>query len=120
MKVNVLLFGRLTSIAGGKELSVRLEKDSCSVKEMMVSLFGVHPKLREETFRVVVNQSISHDDDMIEESDEVALLPPISGGNFTYLTRSPIITANWMANSANVWTVPIGGGERSCGSGSCR
>jgi molybdopterin synthase catalytic subunit/molybdopterin converting factor small subunit len=90
MKVNVLLFGRLTQVAGGKELSVRLEKDGCSVKEMKVSLFGVHPKLREETFRVVVNRSISHDDDMIEESDEVALLPPISGGNFTYLTRSPI------------------------------
>lgn len=90
MKVNVLLFGRLTSIAGGKELTVRLEKDSCSVKEMTDSLFRVHPMLREETFRVVVNQSISHDDDMIADSDEVALLPPISGGNFRYLTESAI------------------------------
>lgn len=90
MKVNVLLFGRLTQVAGGKELSVRLEKDSCSVKEMTDSLFRVHPKLREETFRIVVNRSISHDDDMIADSDEIALLPPISGGNFTYLTNSPI------------------------------
>ena len=90
MKVNVLLFGRLTQVAGGKELAVRLEKDSCSVKEMTDSLFRVHPMLREETFRVVVNRSISHDDDMIEESDEVALLPPISGGNFRYLTENAI------------------------------
>lgn len=27
-----------------------------------------------------------------------------------YLTMSPILTANWMASSGNVWTVPFGGG----------
>ncbi len=27
-----------------------------------------------------------------------------------YLTMSPILTANWMADSGNVWTVPFGGG----------
>jgi hypothetical protein len=27
-----------------------------------------------------------------------------------YLTSSPIITANWEANSDNRWTVPVGGG----------
>ena len=90
MKVNVLLFGKLTSIAGGRDLTLSIDGESCSVRDMTASLFGIHPRLREETFRVVVNQSISHDDDMIVDSDEVALLPPISGGNFTYLTNSPI------------------------------
>lgn len=90
MKVNVLLFGRLTSIAGGRELTLSIDRESCPVKEMLSSLFGIHPRLREEHFRVVVNQSISNDDEMISDSDEVALLPPISGGNFTYLTNSPI------------------------------
>jgi molybdopterin synthase catalytic subunit len=90
MKVNVLLFGRLTNVAGGRELPLLIYGERCSVKEMLSSLFGIHPRLREETFRVVVNQSISHDDEMISDSDEVALLPPISGGNFTYLTKNPI------------------------------
>ncbi len=27
-----------------------------------------------------------------------------------YLTTGPILTANWMASSGNVWTVPFGGG----------
>jgi hypothetical protein len=27
-----------------------------------------------------------------------------------YLTSGPILTANWMASSGNVWTVPFGGG----------
>lgn len=90
MKVNVLLFGKLTNVAGGKEIPLLIYGESCSVKELLSSLFGIHPRLKEETFRVVVNQSISHVDDMIADSDEVALLPPISGGNFTYLTRSAI------------------------------
>jgi molybdopterin synthase catalytic subunit len=90
MKVNVLLFGRLTNVSGGKELSLLIDGESCSVKEMLSSLCDIHPRLRDEPFRVVVNQSISHDDEMISDSDEVALLPPISGGNFTYLTKNPI------------------------------
>ncbi len=27
-----------------------------------------------------------------------------------YLTSSPLITANWEADSDNTWTVPVGGG----------
>ena len=41
------------------------------------------------------------------------LLQPFLNYNFhdgTYLTSSPILTANWKANSGNQWTVPIGGG----------
>ncbi|MDX2513388.1 MAG: hypothetical protein QNK25_15180, partial [Desulfobacterales bacterium] len=30
--------------------------------------------------------------------------------NGWYLTSSPIITANWEADSDNTWTIPIGGG----------
>jgi hypothetical protein len=28
----------------------------------------------------------------------------------TYLTRAPIVTVNWYADSGNRWTVPLGGG----------
>ncbi len=41
------------------------------------------------------------------------LAQPFLNYNFhggTYLTTSPIITANWKADSGNVWTVPLGGG----------
>jgi hypothetical protein len=34
----------------------------------------------------------------------------IPDGKGWYLTTSPIITANWMADSDNEWTVPLGGG----------
>ncbi len=41
------------------------------------------------------------------------LLQPFVNYNFpngTYLTSSPILTADWKADSGNQWTVPIGGG----------
>ncbi|MCC6868112.1 MAG: transporter [Burkholderiales bacterium] len=41
------------------------------------------------------------------------LLQPFLNYNFeggTYLTSSPILTANWKADSGNQWTVPLGGG----------
>jgi len=41
------------------------------------------------------------------------LLQPFLNYNFpegTYLTSSPVLTANWKADSSNQWTVPIGGG----------
>ncbi|MHC4904008.1 MAG: neuromedin U, partial [Planctomycetota bacterium] len=34
----------------------------------------------------------------------------IPEGKGWYLTTSPIITANWMADSDDTWTVPLGGG----------
>jgi hypothetical protein len=41
------------------------------------------------------------------------LMQPILNYNFPdglYLTTSPIVTANWEADSNQRWTVPIGGG----------
>ncbi len=41
------------------------------------------------------------------------LMQPFLNFNFpssTYLTTSPIMTANWQAKGHDVWTVPIGGG----------
>ena len=41
------------------------------------------------------------------------VLQPFVNYNFaggTYLTTSPVVTANWKADSSDRWTVPIGGG----------
>ena len=40
------------------------------------------------------------------------LLPPFVNYNLPggwYLTSSPVMTANWNADSGNRWTVPLGG-----------
>ena len=55
--------------------------------------------------------SFTHDDD----DDKVNLFTwqPFVNYNLNggwYLTTSPLITANWEADSDNTWTVPVGGG----------
>ncbi len=38
------------------------------------------------------------------------LLLILLGAGGWYLSSAPVITANWEADSGNVWTVPFGGG----------
>ena len=55
--------------------------------------------------------SFSHDDD--EDKVNLFTWQPFVNYNLDrgwYLTTSPVITANWEANSDNTWTVPVGGG----------
>jgi len=61
----------------------------------------------------LVNQLWSFAGDSDRKSVSQFLLQPFLNYNLPngwYLTSSPIITANWMANSGNQWTVPLGGG----------
>ena len=55
--------------------------------------------------------SFSHDDD--DDKVNVFTWQPFVNYNLHggwYLTTSPLITANWEADSDNRWTVPVGGG----------
>lgn len=55
--------------------------------------------------------SFSHDDD--EDKVNLFTWQPFVNYNLDrgwYLTTSPVITANWEANSNNTWTIPVGGG----------
>jgi hypothetical protein len=57
--------------------------------------------------------SVSRDDDRAKVNQ--MLIQPFVNYNFPknpglYLTSAPIITANWEADSKNIWTVPLGGG----------
>lgn len=97
MKINVLLFGKLINIANGNEISVSLNEKSCTVGELLLSIYKNYPSMIDEKFRVVVNQSIANDDETVTTLDEVALLPPICGGYDSYLTHKPI-TSEYVAS----------------------
>jgi hypothetical protein len=61
----------------------------------------------------LVNQQWSVAGDSDRRSVSQLLIQPFVNYNLPdgwYLTSSPIITANWMADSGNQWTVPLGGG----------
>jgi len=82
MNVAVLLFGSLRESAGAKELSVELPAGA-SVADLRALLAESQPAFAAygARLRVAVNRRFSTDTAALAEGDEVAFLPPVSGGS---------------------------------------
>jgi molybdopterin synthase sulfur carrier subunit len=79
MKINVLLFGGLVDVAG--KPSILVDKDQFSdVQSLHTFLLSEFPGLQYKKFTYAVNQTIVHFEQPLQAGDEVALLPPFSGG----------------------------------------
>ena len=82
MRVRILFFGILKDLAGKSSDSLEMP-DGSSVRELL-SLCSVQaPKLRESlaSIAVAVNQEYAGPETALKSGDEVALLPPVSGGS---------------------------------------
>ncbi len=76
MKVYLILFAGLRQAAGFKHDSVTLP-DSATVGDLLDKRV---PQLRRRSFYVAVNEEYAQRDTVLQDGDEVALLPPVSGG----------------------------------------
>lgn len=80
----VLLFGRLKDAFGAA--SIALPEGVGTAAELRVALAAAYPDLAAvlsaKTVRIAVNQELVADEAAvrISEADEIALLPPLSGG----------------------------------------
>jgi len=95
MRVHVLFFGILKDLAG--KSSDRLElRDGASVRNVLEHYALEAPRLQESlaSLAVAVNQQYAGPDTKLKSDDEVALLPPVSGGSRTAasIVRGPIDT----------------------------
>ena len=81
MRVTVRLFARLRDLAGSGEL-VREVATPATVETVWRSLVADMPALGdyERTMSVAVNADYSKMSSKVDEGDEVAFLPPVSGG----------------------------------------
>jgi len=81
MRVTVRLFARLRDLAGTGEL-VRDVPDSSTVRTVWTSLTADIPSLvqYEATMSVAVNAEYARMAAAVHDGDEVAFLPPVSGG----------------------------------------
>jgi molybdopterin converting factor subunit 1 len=81
MRVTIRLFARLRDLAGTGEL-VRDVADPATVATVWTALVGEMPTLREyeRTMSVAVNADYSRMSASVHDGDEVAFLPPVSGG----------------------------------------
>lgn len=80
MEVKVLVFGACRDIIKSSEIRMDLPEDS-TTSVLRKDLESKYPDLtRLNSLMIAVNNSYSSDNQVIHSSDEVALIPPVSGG----------------------------------------
>ena len=77
MQVNVLAFGPLAEILGGRSHEVTIPPNS-SIRYLIEEL-GLEDWLN-NSLSISVNDNIVSEDHPLTDGDEIALLPPVSGG----------------------------------------
>lgn len=84
--MTILLFGIAKEIVGSPTLSVPTasvtgRKIPATVGELKEFLGNTYPELRKlSSMAVAVNHNYAQDDERINSYDEIALIPPVSGG----------------------------------------
>lgn len=81
MRVRVLFFGVLRDLSGGASDIVEM-RDGASVRDVLAYYERRIPALKQSlsSVAVAVNQSYAGPETKLKADDEVALLPPVSGG----------------------------------------
>jgi molybdopterin converting factor subunit 1 len=81
MHVRVLLFARLRDIAGASELVRDLAPDA-TIGALWRQLAAEYPELEQydRSVSTAVNADYARMDHALRDGDEVAFLPPVSGG----------------------------------------
>lgn len=81
MIIKVLFFGKLREILGLDSKILNIINDSCSIREIDKHLKETYPLLNEHKFVFSLNKNYVFDySDKVNNNDELALIPPISGG----------------------------------------
>jgi molybdopterin converting factor subunit 1 len=79
MKITILAFGIAKDIIGQTE--TRVDTSESSVKALREQLLAAYPGFEKlASLRLAVNEEYRDDDYLLNEGDEVAIIPPVSGG----------------------------------------
>ncbi|HCM76821.1 MAG TPA: molybdopterin synthase sulfur carrier subunit [Cytophagales bacterium] len=79
MKYTLKTFGITRDILGGRE--VDFEMDGMKVSELKSELAARFPEMKSlNSLLIAVNNQYAADDLILAETDEIALIPPVSGG----------------------------------------
>lgn len=94
MRVRALFFGRMHDVTGFPEEELEVGEGQ-TVGDVWNKYRDRFPEMSglNESFVVAVNQDIARRDQRLREGDEVAFLPPVSGGameSFSEIVREPI------------------------------
>ena len=81
MRITVRLFARLRDIAGAAELSRDLASGA-TIGDVWRQLANEFPELAnyERSISTAINADYAKMDQVVDDGDEIAFLPPVSGG----------------------------------------
>ena len=77
MQVKVLFFGVLSEVAG---TDCRHYSDVKSVYDLRLRILDEFPEIEHYNYRISLNSEIINSDRILNDSDEIALMPPFAGG----------------------------------------
>ncbi|WDI31343.1 MoaD/ThiS family protein [Hyphococcus flavus] len=80
----VLFFGKLSDLAGARERNVMLPSRTHTVSDLIDTIGEddtvLSAALKESSVRVIINEKMADSGTAVSDRDEVAFLPPVSGG----------------------------------------
>lgn len=80
MAVRILAFGIAKEIFSASCINMEVSK-SATVTQLKAVLEEKYPRLKQlASYRIAVNAAFANDETTITEQDEVAIIPPVSGG----------------------------------------
>ena len=81
---NLLFFGKLADLAGARERDWPMDGDTISMRQLVATIEAENPNfggaLSGASVRYVVNETMAGIESVISDEDEIAFLPPVSGG----------------------------------------
>ena len=79
MKVKVLAFGIAKDIFGGASVDINI--DGNTTTDLKTALEQQYPRLKLlRSYMIAVNNEYAMDEGVLTETDEIAIIPPVSGG----------------------------------------
>lgn len=83
MRVKVLYFAQVRELANGKHFEEKEVAEKTSVAELVSTILMTYPDskpLIKKGITVSINYKVANGSDLLSDGDEVALLPPVTGG----------------------------------------
>ncbi len=80
MKIKIEAFGIAKDIFGNKHIELEFETGGkvVALKELLILKYPALKDLR--SLAIAINESYANDQDEIKETDEIVIIPPVSGG----------------------------------------
>ena len=77
MEIKVLFFGVLTDVTG---TNIKNYRDVKSIADLKLRIQDDYPEVVHYSFRISLNNVLIDSDRLLNDGDEIALMPPFAGG----------------------------------------